>query len=114
MTNEQALLALLRNRYDKDSLAALAANNAKRLGDIISHWFVQGLNPRDMSVSYMIQRIAVSAKLFSPRLYNPDKWIEGRMDMRRGFSGCSYKRVWSAMRCVSTGSALSATIPVPK
>jgi hypothetical protein len=38
MTNEQALLALLENRYDKDGLVAIAVNDPdKWIADCVDH-----------------------------------------------------------------------------
>jgi hypothetical protein len=80
MTNEQALLALLANRYDKDGLVAIAVNNARPVSEIITRWFGIGFESQGYIFGCMVQRIAVSAKLFSPLRHNPDKWIADCVD----------------------------------
>ena len=80
MTNEQALLVLFENRYDKDGLVAIAVNNTEWLSQIISRWFGIGIESQGYIFGCMVQRVAVSAKLFSPLYDNPDEWIADCVD----------------------------------
>jgi hypothetical protein len=79
IANEQALLVLSKNKYDKEAVAAIAENNAEQLRKTISSRF-----GRTQSQSYILvllmQHVAVNARFFRPRDHNPDKWIEGCVD----------------------------------
>jgi hypothetical protein len=80
MTNEQALVALLENHYDQDGLLAIATNNAQSFSEIISRWFGVGIESQGYLFGCMVQRVAVSAKRFSPLPHDPDKWIADCVD----------------------------------
>ena len=79
MTNEQALLALSKNRFDQISLAAIAANNTEQLGKAIFYWFGK-VQCQSYISARVVQHVADNAKFFRPLNHKVDAWIHDCVD----------------------------------
>jgi len=77
MTNEQALIALAKNRDEPDDLMSIAANRATDLKEAIRFWLGEPRYRRFVP-DFVLQQIAKSARLFSADADEADKWIGGR------------------------------------
>jgi hypothetical protein len=74
MTNEQALIALSKNRDEPDDLMSIAANRATDPKEAIRSWLGEP-RYRRFAPDFVLQQIAKSARLFSADADEVDKWI---------------------------------------
>ena len=83
MTNEQALMALSKDKFDEAGVAAIAENNADELEKTIRTWFNK-VESKYFISGRLVRHVADNAKFFRPLEHKADRWIKDCADR-----GCS-------------------------